>query len=133
MVAASPDIAARPALDAKPLEAPFLYRLGRRLQEYVLLTRLNRPIGIWLLLWPVLWALWLSSNGKPDPHVFIVFVLGVVLTRSAGCAMNDFADRNFDRHVARTRDRPLVTGQVDKQVRDAAFELGGTLAASLMD
>jgi 4-hydroxybenzoate polyprenyltransferase len=80
---------------------------------YARLTRLDRPIGIWLLLWPVLWALWLSSNGRPDPHVFIVFVLGVVLTRSAGCAMNDYADRNFDRHVARTRDRPLVTGQVD--------------------
>jgi 4-hydroxybenzoate polyprenyltransferase len=80
---------------------------------YAQLTRLDRPIGIWLLLWPVLWALWLSSEGRPDPHVFVVFVLGVVLTRSAGCAMNDFADRNFDRHVARTRNRPLVTGQVD--------------------
>lgn len=82
-------------------------------RAYAQLTRLDRPIGIWLLMWPVLWALWLSSEGRPDPHVFIVFVLGVVLTRSAGCAMNDFADRNFDRHVARTRDRPLVTGQVD--------------------
>jgi 4-hydroxybenzoate polyprenyltransferase len=80
---------------------------------YAQLTRLDRPIGIWLLLWPVLWALWLSSEGRPDPHVFVVFVLGVVLTRCAGCAMNDFADRNFDRHVARTRNRPLVTGQVD--------------------
>jgi len=84
-----------------------------RARGYVQLTRLDRPIGIWLLLWPVLWALWMSSAGRPDPHVFIVFVLGVVLTRCAGCAMNDFADRNFDRHVARTRDRPLVTGQVD--------------------
>ena len=80
---------------------------------YAQLMRLDRPIGIWLLLWPVLWALWLSSGGRPDPHVFVVFVLGMVLTRSAGCAMNDFADRNFDRHVARTRDRPLVTGLVD--------------------
>ena len=80
---------------------------------YAQLTRLDRPIGIWLLLWPVLWALWLSSEGRPDPQVFVVFVLGVVLTRCAGCAMNDFADRNFDRHVARTRNRPLVTGQVD--------------------
>jgi 4-hydroxybenzoate polyprenyltransferase len=80
---------------------------------YAQLTRLDRPIGIWLLLWPVLWALWLSSEGRPDPQVFVVFILGVVLTRSAGCAMNDFADRNFDRHVARTRNRPLVTGQVD--------------------
>jgi 4-hydroxybenzoate polyprenyltransferase len=79
---------------------------------YVRLTRLNRPIGIWLLMWPMLWALWLASAGKPDPHVFVVFVLGVVLTRSAGCAMNDFADRGFDGHVNRTRDRPLVTGEV---------------------
>lgn len=84
-----------------------------KLRSYAQLTRLDRPIGIWLLLWPVLWALWLSSAGRPDPQVFIVFVLGVILTRSAGCAMNDFADRNFDAHVARTRDRPLVTGQVD--------------------
>lgn len=83
-----------------------------RVRGYIALTRLDRPIGIWLLLWPVLWALWLSSGGRPDQHVFIVFVLGVVLTRSAGCAINDFADRNFDGHVQRTRDRPLVTGQV---------------------
>ena len=84
-----------------------------KLRAYADLTRLNKPIGIWLLLWPVLWALWLSSAGRPDPHVFIVFVLGTVLTRSAGCAMNDYADRNFDGHVKRTRDRPLVTGAVD--------------------
>ncbi|HJY36418.1 MAG TPA: 4-hydroxybenzoate octaprenyltransferase [Steroidobacteraceae bacterium] len=87
--------------------------VAAKARAYAQLTRLDRPIGIWLLLWPVLWALWLSSKGRPDPHVFIVFVIGVVLTRSAGCAMNDFADRNFDRHVARTRNRPLVTGQVD--------------------
>lgn len=84
-----------------------------KLRAYGALTRLNKPIGIWLLMWPVLWALWLSSGGHPDPHVFIVFVLGTVLTRSAGCAINDFADRNFDGHVKRTRDRPLVTGAVD--------------------
>jgi 4-hydroxybenzoate polyprenyltransferase len=84
-----------------------------KLRAYGDLTRLNKPIGIWLLLWPVLWALWLSSAGRPDPHVFIVFVLGTVLTRSAGCAMNDYADRNFDGHVKRTRDRPLVTGALD--------------------
>lgn len=84
-----------------------------KMQAYAALTRLNKPIGIWLLMWPVLWALWLSSNGRPDPHVFIVFVLGTVLTRSAGCAINDFADRKFDGHVKRTRDRPLVTGAVD--------------------
>jgi 4-hydroxybenzoate polyprenyltransferase len=84
-----------------------------KLRAYAALTRLNKPIGIWLLLWPVLWALWLSSGGKPNPHVFTVFVLGTVLTRSAGCAINDFADRNFDGHVKRTKDRPLVTGAVD--------------------
>jgi 4-hydroxybenzoate polyprenyltransferase len=82
-------------------------------RAYAQLTRLDKPIGIWLLMWPVLWALWLSSGGRPDPHVFIVFVIGTVLTRSAGCAINDFADRNFDGHVKRTRDRPLVTGAVD--------------------
>ncbi len=89
---------------------PHIAAKGR---AYVQLTRLNRPIGTWLLLWPVLWALWLSSGGEPNQQVFIVFVLGVVLTRSAGCAINDFADRNLDGHVKRTRDRPLVTGQLD--------------------
>lgn len=84
-----------------------------KMRAYAALTRLNKPIGIWLLLWPVLWALWLSSGGRPDPHVFTVFVIGTVLTRSAGCAINDFADRKFDGHVRRTRDRPLVTGAVD--------------------
>jgi 4-hydroxybenzoate polyprenyltransferase len=84
-----------------------------KVRSYAQLTRLDKPIGWWLLLWPTLWALWMSTDGRPDPHVFIVFVLGVVLTRSAGCAMNDFADRNFDRHVQRTRDRPIVTGKVD--------------------
>lgn len=87
--------------------------IGAKARAYAQLTRLNRPIGIWLLLWPVMWALWLSSNGLPDQKVFIIFVLGVVLTRSAGCAINDYADRNFDGHVQRTRDRPLVTGQLD--------------------
>jgi 4-hydroxybenzoate polyprenyltransferase len=100
-------------LAATALATEVLPGVGARLRGYAQLTRLDRPIGIWLLMWPVLWALWLSSEGRPDPHVFVVFVLGVVLTRSAGCAMNDFADRNFDRHVARTRNRPLVTGQVD--------------------
>src|SRR5262245_34148055 len=100
-------------LSVTPLFEEVLPATAAKAWAYAQLTRLNRPIGIWLLLWPVLWALWLSSEGRPDPHVFIVFVLGVVLTRSAGCAMNDFADRNFDRHVARTRDRPLVTGRVD--------------------
>jgi 4-hydroxybenzoate polyprenyltransferase len=80
---------------------------------YARLMRLDRPIGFWLLLWPALWALWLASNGKPDEHVFIVFVLGVFLTRSAGCVINDFADRKLDPQVRRTRDRPLAAGLID--------------------
>lgn len=82
------------------------------LREYVLLMRLHRPIGILLLLWPTLWGLWLSAKGQPDPFVFSIFVLGVVLMRSAGCVINDYADRNFDPHVKRTRDRPLAAGRV---------------------
>jgi 4-hydroxybenzoate polyprenyltransferase len=74
--------------------------------------RLDRPIGIWLLLWPTLWALWVAGEGHPRPDVFLVFVAGVVLMRSAGCVMNDFADRRLDPQVARTRDRPLARGAV---------------------
>jgi len=98
--------------DAAPMEAPVLYRLGRRLQEYARLMRLNRPIGIWLLLWPTLWALWVAGNGHPDPKLLVVFVLGVTVMRSAGCIVNDFADRNVDPHVRRTRERPLAARRV---------------------
>jgi 4-hydroxybenzoate polyprenyltransferase len=80
--------------------------------QYARLLRLDRPIGTMLLLWPALWALWVAADGHPDAHVFSVFVAGVLLMRSAGCAINDFADRNFDPHVQRTRDRPLATGRV---------------------
>jgi len=81
-------------------------------RQYARLMRLDRPIGIWLLLWPTLWALWIAGAGRPTPHVFMVFVLGVIIMRSAGCVMNDFADRNLDGAVERTKDRPLATGQV---------------------
>ncbi|MFO1420306.1 MAG: 4-hydroxybenzoate octaprenyltransferase [Candidatus Competibacteraceae bacterium] len=87
-------------------------RFEDRLREYALLMRLHRPIGIYLLLWPTLWALWLAGNGQPPRGVVLVFVLGVILMRSAGCVMNDIADRKFDPHVARTRDRPLAAGRV---------------------
>jgi len=80
--------------------------------KYGRLMRLHRPIGIWLLLWPTLWALWLASEGMPDPKVFVVFVIGTVVMRSAGCIINDFADRKIDPHVRRTADRPLATGDV---------------------
>ncbi len=86
--------------------------LKRRLYEYVLLTRFNRPIGTLLLLWPALWALWIGAGGIPDPMILTVFVLGTLLTRSAGCIINDFADRNFDPHVERTRERPLAARRV---------------------
>lgn len=89
-----------------------IQRFENRLREYALLMRLHRPIGIYLLLWPTLWALWLAGNGQPPRGTVLVFVLGVALMRSAGCVMNDIADRKFDPHVARTRDRPLAAGRV---------------------
>lgn len=89
--------------------------LRERLTEYEKLMRLDKPIGILLLAWPTLWGLWLSSAGSPDPMVFWVFALGVVLMRSAGCVINDYADRDFDRHVERTKDRPLTAGRVSSR------------------
>jgi 4-hydroxybenzoate polyprenyltransferase len=74
--------------------------------------RLDKPVGVWLLLWPTLWALWLAGEGHPDGGVFIVFFCGVIVMRSAGCVLNDFADRKIDPHVTRTRTRPLATGAV---------------------
>ena len=79
---------------------------------YVRLMRLDKPIGILLLLWPTLWGVWLSGGGRPDLMVVLVFVLGTVLMRSAGCVINDYADRDFDKHVERTRERPLTAGLV---------------------
>jgi len=79
-----------------------------RLEQYSLLIRLDRPIGIYLVLWPTLWALWIAAKGWPDPLVLFVFVMGVFLMRSAGCAINDYADRDIDPHVARTKNRPLA-------------------------
>lgn len=86
--------------------------LTERLSEYEKLMRLDKPIGILLLLWPTLWAQWLASDGRPDWLVLWIFVVGVVLMRSAGCVINDYADREFDPHVARTRERPLAAGRV---------------------
>lgn len=83
-----------------------------RLNAYERLVRLDKPIGILLLLWPTLWALWLAANGKPDWTIVSIFVMGTILMRSAGCVMNDVADRDFDRHVARTRTRPVTSGEV---------------------
>ena len=84
--------------------------LAQRLDAYEKLVRLDRPIGILLLLWPTLWGLWIAWRGVPDLVVLWLFILGTVVMRSAGCAINDYADRDFDAHVERTKDRPLAAG-----------------------
>jgi len=93
----------------------------RRLAAYAKLVRLDRPIGIFLLLWPALWALWIAGAGNPPWWVVLVFVAGVVLMRSAGCAINDFADRDFDGQVERTRQRPIPAGLVTPREAVAVF------------
>jgi len=89
-----------------------LQLIRQRLPLYIALTRLNRPIGIYLLLWPTWWALWLAAEGAPDWRLLAIFTLGVVVMRSAGCAINDYADRHVDGHVARTKNRPLAAGLI---------------------
>ena len=106
--------------------------LRRRLREYARLMRLDRPIGIWLLLWPVLWALWIASNGHPDERLFVIFVLGTFVMRSAGCVMNDFADREFDPHVRRTADRPLAKQSVSPAEALGLFAVLGLVALALV-
>ena len=86
--------------------------LADRLQQYWLLARFDKPIGILILLWPALWALWVASNGKPDLWVLFIICSGVVLMRAAGCVINDYADRDFDPHVERTKQRPIAAGKV---------------------
>lgn len=86
--------------------------LRDRIHQYGLLMRIDKPIGTLLLLWPTLWGLWIAGEGRPDPFVTLVFVLGVFVMRSAGCVINDFADRELDPHVERTRERPLAAGRV---------------------
>lgn len=86
--------------------------IAGRLRNYATLMRLHQPIGSLLLLWPTLWALWFAAGGLPDPYVLAVFVVGVLVMRSAGCVMNDYADRDFDPYVERTRTRPIAAGRV---------------------
>src|SRR6267378_2913 len=109
MAAVSTDLSLNPP---KTRDAPFFHRLSRRIEEYWELARFNRPVGTWLLLWPALWALWIAGEGQPNPRVLIVFVLGVIVMRAAGCVINDFADRDIDPHIRRTRDRPLAARRV---------------------
>jgi 4-hydroxybenzoate polyprenyltransferase len=94
------------------MSIPILERIGERIDAYEKLIRLDKPIGILLLLWPTLWALWIASKRMPNPWLVWIFVLGTALMRSAGCALNDWADRDFDRQVKRTRERPLAAGRI---------------------
>ena len=106
--------------------------MGLRLREYARLMRLDRPIGIWLLLWPVLWALWVSADGHPDERLFVIFVIGTFVMRSAGCVMNDFADRDFDPHVKRTADRPLAKQSVSTAEALGLFAVLALIALALV-
>ena len=103
-----------------------------RLREYARLMRIDRPIGIWLLLWPVLWALWIAAAGQPDERLFVIFVAGTFVMRSAGCVINDFADREFDPLVRRTADRPLARQSVSTAEALALFAVLGLIALALL-
>ena len=127
--------AVAPELDLsepKSRDAPFWYRMQRRIEEYALLARLDRPIGTWLLLWPALWGLWIAGAGRPHPRVLLVFVAGVFVMRAAGCVINDFADRNIDPHVRRTRDRPLAARRVSPREALYLFAVLITVALYLV-
>jgi 4-hydroxybenzoate polyprenyltransferase len=102
---------------------PFVERLRKQLPNYARLMRLDRPIGTYLLLWPALWALWLAGDGAPQWQLLIIFSIGTLLMRSAGCVINDFADRNFDPLVQRTRERPMAVGAVSEKEALALFVL----------
>lgn len=96
-----------------------------RIVAYAYLIRLDKPIGTLLLLWPTLWALWLASGGFPQWYLLVIFILGTFLMRSAGCAINDYADQDFDRHVLRTKDRPITSGKISGK---EALMVAGSLA-----
>jgi 4-hydroxybenzoate polyprenyltransferase len=112
------------------LQRPFINKYFTKSKPFLELMRLNKPVGIYLLLWPTLWALWIAAKGIPDFSVLIIFTLGVVFMRSAGCVINDYADRNVDGHVSRTIGRPLVTGAVGS--KQALILFFGLLIASFV-
>ncbi len=96
-----------------------------RVALYAKLVRLDKPIGTLLLLWPTLWALWIAADGRPSVKLIVIFSLGTLLMRSAGCAINDYADRDFDLHVERTKNRPLTSGKISTK---EALAVAGVLA-----
>ena len=102
------------------------------MNAYFRLMRLNKPIGIYLLLWPTYWALFLSAGGWPDIDLLIIFTFGVIITRSAGCVINDYADREIDKHIARTRDRPITTGEISPKAALLLFFALGLAAFALV-
>ena len=95
--------------------------LLERLKQYALLMRMDRPIGTWLLLWPTLWGIWIASQGNPPAVIVVIFTLGVFVMRSAGCVINDYADRHIDKHVERTKNRPITSGKVSAKEALALF------------
>ncbi len=113
-----------------------LARLGQELAnqatQYARLMRLDKPVGIWLLLWPTLWGLWIAGAGRPQPLNLIVFVAGVIVMRSAGCVINDYADRDLDGRVERTKSRPLAAGLVAPAEALALFAVLGLVALALL-
>lgn len=100
-----------------------LNRLNPRAWDFIQLTRMDKPIGIYLLLWPTLWALWIAAKGVPSLSNLLIFVFGVILTRTGGCVINDFADRKVDGHVKRTEQRPLVSGKISSKEALVFFAL----------
>ena len=102
------------------------------MNAYFRLMRLNKPIGIYLLLWPTYWALFLSAGGWPDIDLLIIFTFGVIITRSAGCVINDYADREIDKHITRTRDRPITTGEISPKAALLLFFALGLIAFALV-
>ena len=106
--------------------------MNDKCQAYIQLMRLDRPIGILLLLWPTLSALWIAAEGWPDPLVLVIFILGVVVMRSAGCVINDYADRHIDGKVVRTMNRPLATGALSENDALKLFAGLGVLAFVLV-
>lgn len=104
----------------------------RRLPDFIQLARLDRPIGIYLLLWPALWALWIAAEGQPSFKLIFIFVVGVILTRTGGCIVNDYADRHFDGQVRRTANRPLATGRISGREALVVAALLGLLSFALV-
>lgn len=104
--------------------------ISERMAVYGRLMRVEKPIGTYLVAWPMLWALWMAGSGHPDASIVFIFLAGAFLMRSAGCVINDFADRDIDAHVARTRSRPLATGEASP--REALALFGGLALAAFL-